>query len=82
MMAGTDHAESAYDAWRESRTELGVAAVSLARVELQMDWSLVTPTASGGSAAQRVRHGQSPVALKLAVYVYRDHDHNCRPHHR
>ncbi len=69
LIVGTDHAESACDAWRQSGAELGIAAVSLARMELQMDWSLTTPTASGGSAAQRVRHGHLPVATHVAVHV-------------
>ena len=65
VMAGMDNAESAHDAWRESGAELGIAAVSLARMELQMDWSLTTPTAVGGSLAQQVRYQSSPVSKTI-----------------
>ena len=68
-----DDAESAHDAWRESVAELGITTVSLARVELQMDWSLTTPTARGGSPAQQVRQDRSPAAT-LSACSWKDHE--------
>ncbi len=54
LYVGADQAESMRNELVETMAELGVALVSLARLELHMDWSLTAPAAASSSTATRV----------------------------